>query len=344
MTPSVRTALSVALVSALVGPVLGAAPSTASPVRVTAERSSSEITRVVVISVDGLNPEAIAQLGEDGAPTFHRLVAEGVSTLNARSEVELTLTLPNHTSMVTGRRIVAKHGGHGVTWNDDRRRPRTVRGAAGHRVRSVFSSLASAGLGSAVFAAKEKFSLFERSWPQGIDRTVIRDDNSALVRAVQRDLVNAWRPLTFVHISLPDVAGHDHGFMSPTYVAAVHASDALVGSVLATISETADSLDHTLVVVTSDHGGLGPDHYDPRNYAHIRVPFLVWGPGVPAGVDLYDLNATYADPGTRRVRYEAKRQPVRNGVVGNLVLDVLGLPPIPHSEHNAAQDLDVFAD
>ncbi len=131
--------------------------------------------------------------------------------------------------------------------------------------------------------------------------------------------------------------------MSPEYRKAVRQSDYLVGRVLATISATAESSEHTLVVVTADHGGLGPGHSDPRKFADYRIPFLVWGPGVPAGVDLYDLNPTYADPGRLRVGYGTAKQPVRNGDVGNLVLDVLGLPPIPHSELDFDQDLEVFA-
>ena len=104
--------------------------------------------------------------------------------------------------------------------------------------------------------------------------------------------------------------------------------------------------DHTLVIVTTDHGGQGYGHSDPRRLADYRIPFLVWGPGVASGRDLYALNAdqAYADPGTRRVGYAAPRQPVRNGDVANLVLDVLGLPAVPESELDAAQDLEVLAD
>lgn len=32
---------------------------------------------VVLVSVDGLNPQAITQLGPAGAPTFYRLMSEG---------------------------------------------------------------------------------------------------------------------------------------------------------------------------------------------------------------------------------------------------------------------------
>ena len=64
-----------------------------------------EITRVLVISVDGLNPDAITQLGAAGHPDFHAMMSKGAWTFNARTEVEQTVTLPNHTSMLTGRRI-----------------------------------------------------------------------------------------------------------------------------------------------------------------------------------------------------------------------------------------------
>jgi len=76
---------------------------------------TNAVTKVVVVSIDGLMPRAIRELGREGTPNLHRLIAEGASTLNARTERELTITLPNHTGMVTGRRISAAHGGHGVT-------------------------------------------------------------------------------------------------------------------------------------------------------------------------------------------------------------------------------------
>ena len=64
--------------------------------------------------------------------------------------------------------------------------------------------------------------------------------------------------------------------------------------------------------------------------------------GVAAGADLYDLNPDdYADPGTRRTTYRKALQPVRNGDLANLALDLLDLDAVPGSEHNSALDLDV---
>lgn len=300
------------------------------------------ITSVLAISIDGLNPDALEQLGTAGTPHLHDLMATGASTLNARTEHEKTITLPNHTGMVTGRRIEAATGGHGVTWNDDRRRPATVQAAAGTRIESVFTSIHEAGGSTALFASKTKFSLWKRSWPLSIDTTRIRLDNAVLARSVRRDLVDETRAFRFVHLSLPDAVGHDKGFMSKAYLRAVRNVDALVGEIVGAVRSDPLRAGSTAIILTSDHGGRGKDHSDATRLANYRVAFMVAGPGVAAGADLYDLNADdYRDPGTRRTTYRASIQPVRNGDLANLALDLLDLGPVPGSEHNSAQDLDV---
>ena len=305
------------------------------------EPAATGVTTVVAVSVDGLNPAAIRKLGPQGAPTLHRLIEEGASTLNARTEREQTETLPNHTGMLTGRRITAASGGHGVTWNDERLEPRTVQQAVGHPVSSVFSVVDSPARDTALFASKQKFSLFERSWDEAIDRFVIRENNDVLTRKVRRDIADKARSFRFVHYSWPDTEGHEHRFMSRAYLDAVQDVDRWLGRIVAKL-EAQDSLDgRVTVIVTADHGGRGPGHIDPTMLSSYRVPFIVWGAGVEAGADLYDLNPDYADPGRKRTKYAAAKQPVRNGDVANLVTDLLGLGTVPDSEHNADQDLDV---
>jgi len=129
--------------------------------------------------------------------------------------------------------------------------------------------------------------------------------------------------------------------MSPAYLTAVRKADRQIGRLFSVLFRDPAEREHTLLIVTSDHGGEGTGHSTASALADYRIPFLVMGGGVPAGVDLYDLNPTYADPGTTRPGYAAARQPIRNGDVGNLVLDVLGLPPLPGSELNYAQDLQI---
>jgi hypothetical protein len=66
---------------------------------------------------------------------------------------------------------------------------------------------------------------------------------------------------------------------------------------------------------------------------------MVWGPGIAHG-DLYAMNPSYADPGRRRVTY-AGEQPIRNGDLANLALDLLGLDPVPGSKFDVRQVLSV---
>lgn len=315
------------------------APATAAPV--SGSVAAPRTTKVVVVTLDALGSAAVRRLGPERAPTLHRLMEEGASTLNARTVRELTLTLPNHTSIVTGRRVDADHGGHGVFWNDERLEPRTVQAAADHEVASIFSVVDSDRRDPALFTSKRKLSLFERSWPRSVDRFVLRKSNPVLVRMARQDLVERRRALTFLHLSLPDDAGHAHGFLSPAYLDAVERADGLLGRMVTTIEARPRLRDHLTLIVTADHGGRGEGHYDPTEPANFRVPFIAWGVGVSAGTDLYALNDDYRDPGSRRTRYGASRPPVRNADAANLATRLLGLGRVPGSEFGVGVRLDV---
>ena len=81
------------------------------------------------------------------------------------------------------------------------------------------------------------------------------------------------------------------------------------------------------VVLTADHGGRGRHHGDVTKAHNYTVPFVVWGVDAASGADLYDLNQDdYRDPGARRTTYRAAQQPIRNGEVANLALDLLENP------------------
>jgi predicted AlkP superfamily pyrophosphatase or phosphodiesterase len=321
----------------LVTLALGGPTSASTSASVPAPEARGDTTHVLAISIDALNPAALRKLGRERTPALHRLLDEGAFTLNARTQVESTETLPNHTSMVTGRRVLASRGGHGVDWNVHRPGT-TVQQAAGHDVESVFTVAHPSG-STALFSAKEKFSIFKRSWDADLDRIVIHEnDDKGLMRSARSDLVHGGREFTFVHFGHADLTGHAEGFMSPAYLAAVQQVDGLVGKLIQAIESHPD-LAGTVVILTADHGGKGRSHYDPTKYVNYRIPFVVWGPGVSHG-DLYAMNPSYADPGHRRVPYSG-RQPIRNGDLANLALDLLGLGPVPDSKYDVKQLLSV---
>lgn len=319
----------------------------------TAVAPTTSTHRVLGVSIDGLNPQAITSLGPTGAPTFYRLMREGASTLNARTAREQTRTLPNHTGMLTGRRIDAHRGGHGVTFNSDKSRT-TVHKAAGHYVASAFDVVHDQGGRTALFTAKEKFALYDRTWNlhgapdevgddngrEKIDRFTVDTDNAELVTKLDGYLSADPGEFVFLHISLPDVTGHEYGFMGKRYLRAVQETDRLLGTVLDTITESPSLRNGTVVLVTADHGGKGPSHSEAQKLQNYRVPFFAWGSGIAAGHDLYDLNPSRQDPGDSRTTYGGP-QPIRNGELANIATGLLGLPRVPGSEFDADQRLAV---
>ena len=233
------------------------------------QSAGASIDHVVAISVDGLNPDAITDLGPTGTPTLRRLLREGAGTLNARTAREQTRTLPNHTGMLTGRRVDAAAGGHGYTSNTDQ--GSTVQREAGRYVPSVFDVVHDRGGSTALFAAKDKFAVYQRTWNRDgaadetgrddgtakIDRFVVDTDDERLTGRVTADLGQRPATFTFVHIAAPDEAGHADGFMSAGYLEAVKRTDAMLGRIVAAIQDSATLRDHTVLIMTADHGGRG---------------------------------------------------------------------------------------
>ncbi len=303
-----------------------------------ASRVDFDGRRVLLISVDGLNPRAITRLGRRRAPHLHRLIRNGASTLNARTLRERTQTLPNHAGMLTGRRVKAAAGGHGVWFDTDT--GTTVHATAGERVRSVFDVVHDAGGSTTLISTKSKFDIFERSWGESIDRYDVRPDDSAavtalLARGTQRDT------FTMLHLAGPDRAGHQRRFMSAAYLTAVRKTDAEVGRILRHLRKHPQQRAGLQVVLTSDHGGLPGlrGHAQRRRRDNYRVPLVVWGDAVTPG-GLYAMNHEFRNPRKRRTSYAGK-QPIRNAAVANLSTSLLGLPAVPGSTVDRRQRLDV---
>lgn len=316
------------------------APTQARPSSPAAPAEPATAPLVLAISVDGLNPEAIDLLGPRGAPNLHRLVREGASTMNARTAYELTITLPNHTGMLTGRGVAGRSG-HGVYVNDDL--GGTLASTHGSYVPGVFDVVHDHGLGTAFFAEKEKFGFLMRSWDadngardvtgpdDGRDKTDVDriDDAAALIPQVGKALADADTGLVFLHLAAVDRAGHEDGWLGASYLAAVQSVDRDLGTLLDVIESSPRLHERVTILLTADHGGArgATSHDDAANRADYRVPFIAWGRGVTRGADLYALTAGRADPGDGRPDYSGP-QPVRNIDVADTALSLLELPPV----------------
>ncbi|MSR06500.1 MAG: alkaline phosphatase family protein [Gemmatimonadetes bacterium] len=224
--------------------------------------------RVVVISLDGLRPDAITAAN---APTLMRLIQEGAATLTAQTVLP-SLTLPAHTSMVTG--LVPER--HGITWNDDTSPPEPV------DLITIFDYATRAGYTSAMFVGKSKLiPLVHPGAPTKVSIPPVGQVwGSEIVSAQVREYLSAAtaRPnLLFIHFPDIDAAGHAYGWMSTQYLAAVQHADSGVARVWQAAKQTFGS-DLTLIV-TADHGGVGGGHAEGSRLS-TTIPWIAWGNGV----------------------------------------------------------------
>lgn len=309
---------------------------------------------VVAISVDGMGSCYAQQMMDEGRmPNLKRLAEEGAFTMNARADNEVTITLPNHTAMVTGRPVKGE-AGHAYTDNSDPKPGVTLHNNKKSYVASAFDVAHDAGLSTGMWATKTKFSLFRDSYNdingsadgigaakygrKKIDEYVYADSSEAVVTALLASMKQKPVNFAFVHIMEPDQAGHAEGWGGVKYKQALEISDHQIGRILDFINADAQLKDRTVVIVTADHGGVAKNHQDPTFPLDYTIPFLVWGAGVDHG-DLYEMNPSRKDPGTERVSFLSPNQPIRNGDLGNLSMKLLGLPAIPGSLIGRDQDL-----
>jgi len=318
---------------------------------------------VILISSDGNRPDAITALGPIKAPNFHRMREGGAFTDNARTDFTYSITLPNHTGMITGRGVVGE-AGHQWIANDDPKLGQNLHRNKKAYVAGMFDVAHDHGLSTAFYASKTKFSLYRDSYGERwgnddttgddngknkIDTFVIDEKADSLVEAALAQLRENPARLTMIHLRDPDTAGHAKGWLlegDTPYLRAIQHVDTLLGRLLDAVEANPQLKGNTWVILTADHGGwtATKGHGESHERDNYTIPFYVWGPGVPAGGDLYAMNpATRKDPGPSRPDYTEALQPIRNADAGNLILSLLGLPPIPGSTVNAKQDLSVKA-
>jgi hypothetical protein len=319
--------------------------------------NAGPIEHVIHISMDGLRPDAITALGPANLPNFYRMRTEGAFTDNARSDYDYTVTLPVHTTELTGRGVLGENG-HQWTSNGDPDEGETLASNKGSYIAGIFDVVHDYGLRTGEYAGKTKFSLFATSWDafhgaldltgtdngrNKIDTYVYMSDSADLVNALVANMATQPINYTFIHFADPDAIGHQSGW-DPTpgspYSDAVRAMDDRLGVILSLVATNAELAGRTAIVLTADHGGYLKDHSDSTLPQDYTVPFYVWGPGVMPGAPLYTINpASRLDPGTNRPPYSDPVQPIRNGEAANVCLKLLGLPPVPGSTIGTAQDL-----
>lgn len=324
----------------------------------TGPEAPSPVRHVILVSVDGLRPDAVTRHTADELPNFYRLRNEGAFTDNARTDVDYSNTLPNHIAQLTGRPVTGSDG-HRWTSNSDPAPGETLHTQKGAYVASIFDVAHDNGLRTGAYVSKSKFVLLDRSYDETngapdetgrddgrdkIDTFVYESDTPELVARFVRDMETEPFGFALVHLRDPDASGHTMRWSlgkRSAYMKSIRRVDRMLGELIAMVERNPVLAGNTVIVLTSDHGGSHWSHGDADKAEHYTVPFYVWGAGVPEA-DLYALNAgVRQDPGRGRPAFDAPVQPIRNGSAANLALSLLGLPPVPGSTINAASAMIV---
>ncbi len=241
------------------------------------------VSHVLIVSIDGARPDLLmrAQM-----PNVRKLMQRASFSLWARTIPE-AITLPSHTSMVTGVSIAA----HGIDWNNDQ--PADKRIAV--KVPTLFQLAKQANLSTMLVAGKSKFITLSEN---GVDWAAVPDAGKKFADAevAQRAaaIITEHKPdVMFVHFPDNDSAGHGHGWGSPTEIKALEAADVALGVVLDALDQ-AKLTDSTLVILSADHGGTGKNH--GKNDVRSRhIPWIAAAPGVKADYDLTQITGLEID-------------------------------------------------
>lgn len=228
------------------------------------------IERVLIVTFDGLRPDAIAEAEMDNVLS---LMENGAYSLTAQT-IMPSVTLPSHSSMLVGT-CPAKHI---VRWNEYVPQNGFAMGT------DIFDLANVAGLRTAMIVGKEK--LRQITEPASTDYFTFVDETDKIVDSysiseLALDQVQAGFNLMFVHFPDGDLAGHEDGWMSRQQMRAYSRDDKSFGLILEALKEYG-LYESTIIIITSDHGGHDTTHGTDMP-EDMTIPWIISGPRVIAG-------------------------------------------------------------
>ena len=239
------------------------------------------VERVLIISYDGMRPDAIAPAP---MPNLLALIDQGAYTLTNAQTIAYPATLPSHASMLSGL-CMDKTGIYLDKYFAYMGYSKGV---------DVFDLAHAAGLRTVMVVGKSK--LRQLAEPETTDVFEIAYGEKAISKAAVENIASGF-DLMFVHFAGPDLRGHKYGWMSDMQFKALRDGDEALGNLLTALDENG-LRDGTLIIVTADHGGHGKAHIGTM-IEDYRIPWIAAGPGVvhrelTSTIDTMDTAATAA--------------------------------------------------
>jgi hypothetical protein len=222
----------------------------------------ARIKRVLIISYDGMRPDAIAAAP---MPNLLALIEAGAFAPTSARTIDYPATSPSHASMLSGLCMED----HGVIYNKFFMYMGYSKGV------DVFDLAHEADLKTVMVVSKDK--LRQMAEPETTDVFEVRYGEPAVAREVVAQIESGF-DLMFVHFAGPDNRGHKYGWMSGEYLKVLRDGDVALGEILTALDET-NMREETLIIITADHGGKGSNHIG-LVIEDYRIPWIASGPGV----------------------------------------------------------------
>lgn len=226
---------------------------------------SSASKTLILISVDGLSPEALRKAQ---APNIKSWARAGVTAPNARAVLP-AITITNHASMVAGVGPARHQMVANFEWCNEISVP------------TLFDLGRRLGQRTAMIAAKSKLKCIVNESQLNHFRILNRHSAEAVALEAVRTLDSIAPQFLFVHFGDVDWAGHKYGWESSQQIAAIERVDQALGTLFQAVYQRAEISARTTIILTSDHGGQGRSHFVSE-----RDQSIVWyavGPTIPAG-------------------------------------------------------------
>lgn len=253
---------------------------------------SQKIKHVILIGSDGFGAYAFENAK---VPNLRAMMREGSWSLQARSVLPSS-SAANWASMVMG----AGPELHGyTTWGSKKPdMPARVLDEYG-MFPSVYALLRKEKPDSEIGVIYEWDGIGYLFPKAAVNHDQNPDGDIAIANAASQYIKEKKPNFLFVHLHDVDSVGHKVGHATPEYYAAIERTDTHIGTILRSIEE-AGMAKSTVVLFTSDHGGVNKGH-GLISMNEMQIPWIIKGPGIQKNKELsesimtFDTAATIAD-------------------------------------------------
>lgn len=229
--------------------------------------------KVLLVLVDGMRPDAL-----NAQKTAQKILARSCYATEAKT-VMPSVTLPCHMSLFHS----VEPSRHGTTTNVYMPQVRPVKGLCEllceHKKKSAFfynwSELRDLARPGSLSVAQ-----FFKGKTFGYDVA-----NDRVTDAAIESLRENTMDFTFVYLGFTDAAGHNHGWMSKEYMAAIDNSWNNIERLIEALPEGEDYA----VIITADHGGHDRCH-GTEMPEDMTIPLILMGAPFPSGSALSEAS------------------------------------------------------